>query len=150
MNTTKLYEFNVICKKNEEYQAIDIVCNSSDASYQILKRIFDKVSINIKEYFFALYVSNSNQIIGYSMLSMGGMAGTVVDIRILFREAILANATAIIIAHNHPSGKLTPSEADKKLTQKIKDASLFLDIKLLDHLIISEYGYFSFLDEAFL
>ena len=81
-------------------------------------------------------------------LSKGGMTGTVVDVRLLFAIALKATATAVIAAHNHPSGSLRPSEQDIKLTRKIKHGGQLLDIKIHDHLIVTEDGYFSFQDEG--
>ena len=83
-------------------------------------------------------------------MSKGGISETIVDIRLLLKSALQCGATAIIVAHNHPSGVLKPSTSDIKLTQKIKKAGENMDIKLLDHLIISEKGYFSFADEKLL
>ena len=89
-----------------------------------------------------------NKIIGKERISSGGLTATVVDVRILFKQAIERLATSIIIAHNHPSGTLKPSRADIQLTQKIKNASKLLDIQLLDHLIVADSGYYSFADEG--
>jgi DNA repair protein RadC len=83
-----------------------------------------------------------------SQQGKGGITGTLVDVRLVFKTAIELGATALIVCHNHPSGNLTPSEADKKLTQKLKIAGQNLDILVLDHLIISENGYFSFNDQG--
>jgi len=79
---------------------------------------------------------------------MGGINGTVADVRLLFATAVQSLATSVIIAHNHPSGTLEPSNADIQLTDKIKEAGKLMDISLLDHLIITDYGYYSFADEG--
>ncbi|MFC7358094.1 DNA repair protein RadC [Jejudonia soesokkakensis] len=100
------------------------------------------------EEFWILYLNNSNKILQKSQLSKGGITGTLVDVRIAFKNAIQLGAVAIILVHNHPSGTLTPSAADKTLTQKMKSAGESLDIKVLDHLIITENAYFSFADES--
>jgi len=102
------------------------------------------------EEFWVLYLNNSNKVLTKHQLSKGGLTSTSVDIRLLFKKAIELSAIGIIVCHNHPSGKLEPSIADKQLTQKIKQASKTLDIQLLDHLIITEKTYFSFADEAIL
>lgn len=102
------------------------------------------------EFFYAVYLNSGNRILHYETISNGGITGTVADPRIILKKAIENNATAIILAHNHPSGNLKPSKADEVLTQKIKDAAYLLDIKVLDHIIISQDGYFSFADEGFL
>jgi len=94
--------------------------------------------------------NNSNKIIKSERLSKGGITGTLVDVRLVFKEALQNGATAIILAHNHPSGTLRPSQPDIKLTKKLKAAGESLDIKVLDHLIVTEKAYFSFADENLL
>ena len=81
-------------------------------------------------------------------MSQGGITGTVIDIRVILKKAIQKLATSIIVCHNHPSGNTEPSEADKKITTKLKNAADFIEIKLLDHLIVTENEYFSFADEG--
>lgn len=100
------------------------------------------------EEFWVLLLNNSNKVIYKMQLSKGGLTQTVVDIRMLFKTALEHLATALILVHNHPSGQLVASGADKDITQKIKLAGNSLDIKLLDHLIITQTGYFSFADEG--
>lgn len=99
------------------------------------------------EEFWVIYLNRSNRILGNEKLSSGGMTGTVIDIRILFRKALEMKACAIIIAHNHPSGSLIPSEYDKMVTAKIREAGKLLDIALHDHLVIGGDSYLSFVDE---
>ncbi len=102
------------------------------------------------EEFWILYLNNSNKIIQSAQLSKGGITGTVVDVRLAFKDALQLGAVGIILAHNHPSGTLKPSQADIQLTKKLKTAGESLDIKVLDHLIITEKAYFSFADENML
>lgn len=103
------------------------------------------------ERFYVMYLNNNNSIINIVQLSSGGITGTVVDVRLLFRHAFICKATSILLCHNHPSGSNKPSNADKDLTTKIKNASKFLDINLLDHIIISsDKCYYSFSDERVL
>lgn len=102
------------------------------------------------EEFWVLFLNNSNRIVKYEQLSKGGITGTLVDIRLALKYALEVNATALILAHNHPSGTLMPSEADKQLTSKFRNAAQSLDIKLLDHLIVTEKEYYSFADEGLL
>ena len=102
------------------------------------------------EEFWVLYMDNSNKVLAKKQLSKGGLTATMVDVRVLFKKAIDLSAVAIIVCHNHPSGKLTPSNSDKELTQKIKASGKILDIKLLDHLIITQKDYFSFADKGML
>ena len=102
------------------------------------------------EEFWVLLLNNSNKIIQKIQLSKGGLTATLVDIRLLFKQALEHFATAIILVHNHPSGQLKPSEADKNITRKIADAGNVLEIKLLDHIIVTEHEYFSFADDGIL
>ena len=98
------------------------------------------------EEFYIMYLNNSHKVITTSQLSKGGITGTIVDIRLVLRQALEVSATALILAHNHPSGNLKPSEADISLTKKIKTAAESIDIKVLDHLILSENSFYSFAD----
>ena len=102
------------------------------------------------EEFWIIYLNNSNKIISKEQLSKGGITGTIVDSRIIMKNAVRHGATALILAHNHPSGTLRPSESDKSVTKKLKMAGETLDIKILDHLIITQQSYFSFADEGLL
>ena len=102
------------------------------------------------EEFWVLYLNNSNKVLYKWKLSKGGLTGTIVDIRLLLKKAIEFLATAVILCHNHPSGNILPSQADKNMTHKLKLATKTLDIKVIDHLIITEKAYFSFADENLL
>lgn len=102
------------------------------------------------EQFWILMLNNSNKVIYKFPLSKGGITATMVDTRLLFKSALAQGATALILAHNHPSGTLQPSQADKTITQKIQKAGELLDIKVLDHIIVTEKTYFSFADESIL
>jgi len=102
------------------------------------------------EEFWVLFLDRANKVIGNSKISQGGVSGTVVDPKVLFKQAIEHLASGIILCHNHPSGNLKPSEADIKLTKKLRSAGDTLDIPVLDHLIVTEEGYFSFADESML
>jgi DNA repair protein RadC len=112
---------------------------------------WDLDSIEHIEEFKLLLMNRSNSVLGILPVSKGGISGTVTDIRLIYQAAIKANASGIIVCHNHPSGNLNPSESDSKLTQKIKEAGLLMDIQLLDHLIIINDGdYYSFADNGLL
>lgn len=124
--------------------------SNSRASYAILLSIWDSNAIEYKEEFKILLLNQSNKVLGAVNISHGGVSSTVVDAKIVFGAALKANASFIILAHNHPSGNLTPSEPDKRLTQKLKQAGEFLDIKILDHIILTKEGYYSFADEGML
>lgn len=102
------------------------------------------------EEFLVVFLNKGNQVTGLFRASRGGMAGTVVDVKIIFAAALKALACGIIVAHNHPSGNLQPSQADHDLTRKICKAGTVLDIAVLDHLILARTGYFSFADEGLL
>ncbi|WP_298239199.1 DNA repair protein RadC [uncultured Algibacter sp.] len=102
------------------------------------------------EEFWIIYLNNSNKVIQKNQLSKGGITGTLVDVRLVLKNALEVGATGLILVHNHPSGTLKPSVADKQITTKLKNAAESLDIKVLDHLIITEKAYFSFADESLL
>lgn len=102
------------------------------------------------EEFWIVYMNNSNKVIQTFQLSKGGITGTLVDIRLVLKNALEFGATAIILAHNHPSGSLQPSMADKQITQKLKKASDSIDVKILDHIIVTDKTYFSFADKGLL
>jgi DNA repair protein RadC len=118
---------------------------SSKAVFELMQPLIGELP---HEEFWVLYLNNSNKVIYKAQLSKGGITGTVVDIRLIFKTAIEQNATSIILTHNHPSGKLQASDADKDITRKLKVAGDQLDIKVLDHIIITENGYLSFQDEG--
>lgn len=118
---------------------------SSKAVFEIMQPIIGELP---HEEFWVLYLNNSNKVIYKSQLSKGGITGTVVDVRLIFKTALEQNAISIILTHNHPSGKLQASDADKEITKKLKVAGEQLDIKILDHIIITETGYYSFQDEG--
>ncbi len=118
---------------------------SSKAVFEIMQPIIGEL---LHEEFWVLYLNNSNKVIYKAQLSKGGITGTVVDVRLIFKMALEHNATAIILSHNHPSGKLLASDADREITKKLKFAGEQLDIKVLDHIIITENGYLSFQDEG--
>ena len=118
---------------------------SSKTVFEIMQPIIGELP---HEEFWVLYLNNSNKVIYKSQLSKGGITGTVVDVRLIFKTALEQGAISIILTHNHPSGKLQASDADKDITKKLKVAGEQLDIKVLDHIIITETGYFSFQDEG--
>lgn len=102
------------------------------------------------EVFAVLFLNRANRINHFEVVSQGGITGTVADPRIILKKALEEEAVSIILCHNHPSGSLRPSRADEELTQKIKEASRYFDIKVMDHIIVSESGYYSFADEGLL
>lgn len=120
---------------------------SSASVFELMQPIIGELP---HEEFWIVYLNNSNKVIQKDQLSKGGITGTLVDVRLVLKTALEVGATGIILAHNHPSGTLKPSEADKQLTTKLSAAAKSLDIKVLDHLIITEKAYFSFADESLL
>lgn len=121
--------------------------SSSNSVFELMQPIIGDLP---HEEFWVIYLNNSNKVIDRFQLSKGGITGTLVDVRLALKKALELGATSIILAHNHPSGALSPSSADKQLTQKLKTAGESLDIKILDHLIVTEKSYFSFADEGLL
>lgn len=120
---------------------------SSAVAYQILHR---RLSDLPHEEFWVLLLNRANQVIREEYLSKGGIAGTVVDIRLICKAAIVHSASGVVIGHNHPSGQVLPSEQDKSITKKLQDALKLLEIALLDHIIVGDQKYYSFSDEGLL
>lgn len=120
---------------------------SSASVFELMQPIIGELQ---HEEFWIIYLNNSNKVIQKNQLSKGGITGTLVDVRLVLKNALEFGAIGLILAHNHPSGTLKPSTADKLITQKLKTASESLDIKVLDHLIVTEKAYFSFADENLL
>ncbi|RXM48127.1 DNA repair protein RadC [Flavobacterium sp. YO12] len=118
---------------------------SSKIAFEIMRPIIGELP---HEEFWVLFLNNSNKVISKTQLSKGGISGTIVDTRLVFRLALENRATGLILCHNHPSGNLIPSDADKDITRRIKTAGAILDVKILDHLIITETNYYSFVDEG--
>ena len=136
--------YNPVIKPSER---IKISCSKNAAE---LFRSIWKYPIELKECSYALFLNRANKVIGYLLISVGGISGTIIDPRIVFQTALKANSSSCIIAHNHPSNNPTPSDLDLKLTQQLKEGGKLLDIQLIDHLIILEEGYTSLADEGFL
>ena len=137
----ELYK-RVQIKQAERQQVI-----SSETACNILKPLIGDVE---REEFWAVYLNQSNRIIRRERLSVGGIAGTYVDIRLIMKEAILCNATGMIISHNHPSGNENPSPEDNRITEQIKKAADSLNIRLTDHIIITSNTYYSYVENGML
>lgn len=120
---------------------------SSQDSAEFIRQFYSD-DIEVFESFFILLLNRANNTTGYAKISQGGITGTVVDVRIIAKYAVDAMASAIVLAHNHPSGNLSPSEADKSMTTKVQEALKLLDVQVLDHVILTKSGYFSFADEG--
>jgi DNA repair protein RadC len=134
-----------IRRNTEENRKLTVTHSSDVANYLRAKLQYKK-----HEEFVAVYMNRSNKIQHHEVISSGGITGTVADPRIILKRALEHNATAIILCHNHPSGSLKPSKADEDLTYKIKEAARYFDIQILDHIIVSDEGYYSFADEGLL
>lgn len=126
------------------------ICSSLDV-YDFIKKAIKIEDQNVVERFYVVALNNSNRILWYDMVSEGGITGTMVDIRLVMSRLLKSLSTAFICWHNHPSGKMEPSSADRDITEKLKKAAGLFDIKLLDHLIINSEGrFYSFSDEGLL
>jgi DNA repair protein RadC len=120
------------------------------SSADIASFLQTKIKDNRREVFGVLYLNRANKINHFEIISEGGITGTVADPRIILKRALEEDAVNIVLAHNHPSGSLKPSRADEDLTRKIKEAAKYFDINVIDHIIVSELGYYSFADEGLL
>jgi len=124
--------------------------SSSQDCYNVLNSVWENDKIEYIEQFYVVLLNKANRVLGVSKISEGGIGGCICDPKRVFQCALKANASAIILAHNHPSGQTKPSEPDIQITKKIKNAANYLDLSLLDHLIVTPYIYFSFADEGIL
>jgi DNA repair protein RadC len=131
-------------RKDSDVVSRKKITSSKDA-FDIMQPLFLDLP---HEEFWLMMLNRANLVIKKEMISRGGISGTVVDIKIIFKAAIACYASSIIICHNHPSGNLKPSEADIRITKSVKDAGKLMEIPLLDHLIITENGFYSFADEG--
>jgi DNA repair protein RadC len=133
-------------RRGEAAQKITKI-TSSNSVFELLQPMMGELP---HEEFWIVYLNNANKVMLSALLSKGGITGTLVDVRLVLKQALELGAVGLILAHNHPSGTLKPSEADKKVTSKLKLAAEALDIKVLDHVIITQQDYFSFADNAML
>lgn len=132
-------------KSREEIEEARITSSDMAARY-----LMQKIGDSDQEVFYVLYLDRKNAIKAEKRISIGTISSTVIDIRVIFKEAVSQLASAIIVAHNHPSGNLQPSQADKEITHKLRDAAKLFDISLLDHVIVTSKNYFSFADSGML
>jgi len=143
---------NIISEIKIKYNPVkldngNVKITSSDDAFKIVLKHWNLDIIELQEEFKVLLLNNSNEVLGIYEMSKGSMTGTLVDIKLLFAVVLKSCATSIITCHNHPSGKLKPSESDITIFKKIREASKLLDIQYLDNLIITKYGKYSFSDE---
>jgi DNA repair protein RadC len=152
-NTNELFkqfqiaEIQLLYKTNVKPSLRPKISSSQDA-YEILKSNWDEYKIELVEQFKILLTNRANKVLGIFEVSIGGIAGTVADPKLIFIAALKAGASGLILSHNHPSGNLNPSQADIDLTRRIKEAGKLLEIQLLDHVILTSEGYYSFADEG--
>ena len=123
---------------------------SSKEAYEILLDSWDEDKLEFVEQFKILLLNRASMVLGIFEVSTGGVSATIADPKLIFAAAIKANASAIVLSHSHPSGQLKPSDADIKLTKKLKDGGQYLEISVLDHIIVTSEGYYSFADEGVL
>lgn len=121
---------------------------SSEDAYKVLLPTYKEGTICYKEYFKVLFLNQANQVLGYTLISEGGITETSVDVRVILQAALLTNSVALVLAHNHPSGSIKPSRQDMEITKQIKDAARLMRITVIDHLILTDTGYYSFADEG--
>jgi len=145
----KLAEIELTYKSNYKASLRPKISGSHDA-YQILVSSWEDTKIEFVEQFKILLLNRANRVLGYMNISSGSSTGTIADPKLIFAAAIKANACGIILSHNHPSGNLVPSQADIDLTRKIREGGKILEIQILDHVILTSEGYYSFVDEGIL
>lgn len=135
--------------KSENIKKVKIKSSADVAEY--LRQMYDEDTLEITESCIVVFMNRANISIGWMKVSQGGIAGTIVDVRLILATALKCGASAIILSHNHPSNNMKPSEEDKRITEKVKQGGAIMDIVLLDHIIIgSDGGYYSFGDEGML
>lgn len=147
MKNNIVSEVELTYKNNVPYNQRQRISNSQGA-YEILTNLFPENTMDYRETFIVLYLNRANQVLGYSVISQGGTSNTTVDIKMVIQTALLANASCIMLAHNHPSGNLHPSSDDNRITNRIIEAARLFDITVLDHIIITNESYYSFTDNG--
>ena len=147
MKNNIVSEVELTYKNNVPYNQRQKISNSQGA-YEILTNLFPENTMDYRETFIVLYLNRANQVLGYSVISQGGTSNTTVDIKMVIQTALLANASCIMLAHNHPSGNLRPSSDDNRVTNRIIEAARLFDITVLDHIIITNESYYSFTDNG--
>ena len=130
-----------------KFKSLHQVSCSEDA-YKYLLPTYKEGTICYKEYFKVLFLNQASQVLGYTLISEGGITDTTIDVRVILQAALLTNSVAVILAHNHPSGNLKPSRQDMDITRQVKEAARLMRITVTDHLILTDTGYYSFADEG--
>ena len=143
---SKMSEIKIQYKNRKKYHEMPKVTCSKDAMSVLREAWSDRIE-HIEE-FVLLCLNRANKVLGYSHICTGGISGCLVDPKVIFQVALKANAVNIILSHSHPSGNAKPSDADIRLTKKVKSAAKLLDVAVLDHIILTSEDYFSFADEG--
>ena len=146
-NPFKVAEVEISYKSNYNITERPKINSSRDA-YQVLMQHWQLGKIELLEEFKVILLNTNNRVLGIVDISTGGVQGTLADPKIIFSVALKTNSSKIILAHNHPSSNTNPSEADKKLTQKLRNGGKLLDIEVCDHIIVTNYSYYSFADDG--
>ena len=148
VNLITVAEVQLSYKRTISFNEQKQILSSKDSYDFLLKEVYEDLIIDLKECFYVLFLNRNNRVIGYYKVSEGGTAGTVIDAKLIFSAALKVMASSMILSHNHPSGSIKPSEADKEMTKKLVDAGKILDIRVLDHIIVTDFFYYSFVDEG--
>jgi len=143
---SNLAEIKITYRNKQKFSDMQRVNSSKDA-VDVLRSVWSD-QIEYREEFAVICLNRANRVLGYSFISSGGLAGTVVDAKVVFQIALKSNASSIILAHNHPSGNKQPSDPDINLTKKMKQAGELLDLPVLDHVILTSETYYSLADEG--
>jgi DNA repair proteins len=133
-----------ILLEEEALNQLPVLRSSKDIAVYLRKRLQHES----RESFIVVYLNKANRVLATEVVSTGGVTGTIADPKIIFKRALELQASHLILSHNHPSGNLRPSEADRKLTDKIKQAARLIDMEVIDHIIVSDQGYYSFADSG--
>ncbi|MEQ8627071.1 JAB domain-containing protein [Ekhidna sp.] len=147
INLSKISEVELVYRRKVRANDRPKISNSQDA-YSLFRENWDDLTINLYEQFKVMLLDRNNRCMGISTISSGGVSGTVVDAKLIFALALKGRACNLIVAHNHPSGNLTPSSQDMSLTRKLCEAGKVLDTSILDHLILTDESYYSIADEG--
>ena len=145
-NYELLPELSIKYKRNAKIIAKQITCSSDIVD--VLREMYDADTLEYSESAIVIYLNQANKTIGWKKVSQGGISGTVVDPRIIIGTALKIGAVSMILSHNHPSGNLKTSRADDELTYKIQGGCKFFDMRLLDHIVITSDGYYSYADDG--
>jgi DNA repair protein RadC len=146
----KTYKSNFpqITLKMKKGDALNIKITNSKDIADLFREVWDKDTLEIYETAMCIFLNRQNNTIGWFKISQGGLSGTIMDVRLILATALNCLASGLILCHNHPSSNLNPSEADIKMTEKIKQAGEIMDIQVLDHIILTEDSYYSFADSG--